>query len=231
MSLFPQYWSEAPCDLYLPKDEVHVWLAHLDQRNLPKEDFWEILSDEEHLKAQRLRSRRDRTRFVSSHGVFRLILGHYLKIKPSDVHISCEVHGKPFIANIKKCTLQFNMAHSSDLALFAFSCDHRIGIDIERIQDLPEAEYIVEAFFTQDEKNALGQVRADQKLETFFRLWTLKEAYTKALGSGLSYKFDRCDPFAENNKNWTRKLFIPANCYQAAIVVEGQIKKFIHWKY
>src|SRR5208283_3082224 len=90
-------------------------------------------------------------------------------------------------------TLDFNVSHTAGLALLAFARGRKIGIDVERIRrDFGTAE-IAERFFSKAERAALRELPQEQRHEAFFRCWTRKEAFIKALGEGLSHPLDQFD--------------------------------------
>jgi 4'-phosphopantetheinyl transferase len=83
-------------------------------------------------------------------------------------------------------SVQFNMSHSDILALYAFTLDSEVGVDLEKIQAVPDAEQIAKHYFSSEECADFVSVAEEQRLEAFLRCWTRKEAYLKAVGHGLS---------------------------------------------
>src|SRR5439155_2208354 len=132
--------------------------------------------------------------FLISHGMLRMLLGSYLSIAPQEVCFQCGSHGKPELdcATVQS-TLSFNISHTDGLALCAFSSRFRIGVDVEKVRtDFNTAE-IAERFFSLAEREALRGLPAQEQHEAFFRCWTRKEAYIKALGEGLSHPLHQFD--------------------------------------
>ncbi len=82
----------------------------------------------------------------------------------------------------------FNLSHSGQWAVCAIG-DVPVGCDVEEIA--PVREGIAERFFTKNEVEYLNRFDGDQRLEEFFRLWTLKESYMKMTGEGMSLALDR----------------------------------------
>ena len=88
-------------------------------------------------------------------------------------------------------TLRFNLAHSHELALYAFTRGREIGVDIEYLRALPDADQIADRFFSARENATLQALPASQRRQAFFNCWTRKEAYIKAIGKGLSQPLDQ----------------------------------------
>ena len=88
------------------------------------------------------------------------------------------------------------MAHSKEIALYAFTCSQEIGIDVEYVRDMPDAEKIALTTFSSLENKmlqSLPEYQRQERQEAFFNCWVRKEAYIKALGNGLYHALDRFD--------------------------------------
>lgn len=148
-------------------------------------DHLAVLSTPERLRAARFRFAADRIRCVVSRASLRRLLAHYLGLDPRDVALAEGPHGKPILAD-RSCTLTFNTAHSGDLVVHVVTACSLVGIDVERIRREPLGEAMLREFLSPTETRRLSQMpRAEAHLEAH-RIWTHKEAYLKALGSGLS---------------------------------------------
>ena len=127
------------------------------------------------------------------------------------------------------------MSHSEGLALYGFTRDHEIGVDIEHIYDIPEMEQIAEQFFSVRENAVFHGLPESKRKEAFFNCWTRKEAFIKAVGDGLSRSLDSfevsllpgkpahllCvgnDPLEASR--WHLRELTPAHGYTGALVVE-----------
>ena len=187
-------WSPAPESLSLPRDEVHVWRARLEQPPALQESFLRLLSEDERTRANRFHFERDHRRFVLARGFLRSLLARYLQTAPETLSFSYGPYGKPALSGLHAgSSLRFNASHSHELALFAFVHDCEIGIDVEYIQKDFATEDIARHFFSIAEVQTLLALRETEKPAAFFRCWTRKEAYIKALGSGLSLPLDEFD--------------------------------------
>jgi len=163
----------------LKEDEIRVFSLDTSE-NLPLELFEEVFSPSE---AEQLRTMKSDTRkreFQYSRGLLKLIMANYLDIKPADVRIGSVGRGKPVLLNDD---IHFNISHTKDKLIIAISKE-KLGIDIECIDHERDISRIAEYTFTELERQALatGESLDPRK---FFRLWTQKEAYLKALGVGL----------------------------------------------
>jgi len=188
------FWEKPLSDLELSIDDIHIWRADLDLTIISIQKLNETLSIDEKGKAERFRFEKDKRRFIAGRGILRTILGCYLNVNPSRVQFCYGKNGKPELADtFGNGTVLFNMSDSDGLALYAFARELEIGVDIERIRDIPEMEQIAERFFSLKENEILRSLPESKKKEAFFNCWTLKEAMIKAIGDGLSYPLDSFD--------------------------------------
>jgi 4'-phosphopantetheinyl transferase len=215
--------------------EVHVVTLDLDQDGADEERFAALLSADERARSQRFRFARDRRRFIVGRGTLRLILGRYLGAQPARLSFRYGPHGKPALEG--DSALRFNLSHSQGLALYALAMEHEVGVDMERIQPLPDLEDIARSCFAEGEIAALWALPEAQRLHAFFACWTRKEAFIKAIGDGLSFPLDRFDvslvPGAPARllrvegdpgeaSRWTLAALHPAPGYAAALAVRMQ---------
>ena len=209
--------------------------------------FYRILSFDEIERAEKYRFRKDRDRFVIARGTLRTILGNYLKIEPSQILFKYSSFGKPLLSEIPgRAALCFNVSHSHELALYAFTLQREIGIDVEYIQRHFVFEDIAEKFFSGDEIAMLKQMPEDVRAEAFFNCWTCKEAYIKAHGHGLSlplesfsvsFTLDESDVSlnvtgdSKESLRWVIRKLAPMSDYAVAIAVEGTNWQAAYWQF
>src|SRR5260370_5815636 len=180
-------WSLPPAHLVLPRDEIHVWRASLDQPPACVAALEPTLSLGECSRAERYRFARDRQHFIIRRGLLRQMLGDYLGIEPARLHFHTGPYGKPELAEIPGAYMpHFNVSHSHEFALFAFARDHEVGVDIEYVRPVVEAEQIAGRYFSAQERDALRNLPPDRMYEQFFIYWTRLEAYLNASGAGLA---------------------------------------------
>ncbi len=184
-------------------DEVHIWKLNIGQPDLQNFEFISMLSEMERIRARSFRFNKIRKYFIITHGVLRIILGFYLNIKPGQLKFHYGSYGKPYI-NEKFCkeSIQFNLSHSHEFAIYAFVRGHRVGVDLEYITDIQDFEEITAQLFSKQENTIFKKIPKSQKLRTFFKCWTIKEAYSKAVGTGLT------EPFIQRNLSFALKKSI-----------------------
>jgi 4'-phosphopantetheinyl transferase len=184
-------WSSFPPDRPLAKDEIHVWLAGLENADICLESCADCLSPAERDRAARFKFARDRKRYLIAHGALRSILAMYLGVDPAAIDFDSGPAGKPKLArSFASDELEFNLSHSGDIALIAVTRGEEIGIDVERIREDYEFKPIAQRFFTANEVATLQDLPVDLQREAFYKCWTSKEALLKAKGTGLSGPLD-----------------------------------------
>jgi 4'-phosphopantetheinyl transferase len=174
--------------------EVEVVGTGLDVPEPDRAALWPLLSAEEHQIANRYRSDRDRAHFVVARGRLRQLLAYRLRTEPAAVDLVATDHGKLKLGPAHaRCALQFNLSHSGSLAVYAFAPGRAVGVDVEEVRDIPDAERLATRFFSKTEVEALRAVAADRRSLAFLACWTRKEAFVKAIGEGLSHPLDSFD--------------------------------------
>lgn len=116
----------------------------------------------------------------------RLLIAEYLKLNPANLEFSYNEFGKPYIFNNKN-DLQFNVSHCDNIIVLAFTNFTEIGVDVERIREIEDMDGVIDLCFTQYEKNWFSSIFDKSKIETFYKIWTVKEAFIKNIGKGFSF--------------------------------------------
>jgi 4'-phosphopantetheinyl transferase len=174
----------------IPRGELHVWNTSLERAPAVVRSMYGLLAPDERDRAARFRFERDRSRYVVGRGVLRSLLGRYLARGPAEIELVYGANGKPMLAS---APLFFNVTHSGPVALFAFSAQSEIGIDVE-LDDADFArERIAERFFSPSEVTALRSLPPALQARAFLTCWTRKEAFIKARGDGLTLPLDSFD--------------------------------------
>ena len=174
--------------------EIHVWTARLVDEHCATADLLPILSREERAQAAQFSFDRDRVRFIQAHGVVRQILSNYLDADAATLIFARNHHDKPYlIPRANGPHLEFSVSRSSNCCMLAVQLDHSIGIDVEKVRDLPQAIDIVQSYFTPAESKALSALRGAARRDAFFALWTHKEATVKGLGISLAAHLGRIE--------------------------------------
>lgn len=221
----------------LARDEVHVWHACLERMRRRVKSFWQILSPDERIRAERFHFSNGRETFVVVRGQLRTILASYLDVHASQLCFRYNAYGKPSLAlEQNDRELCFNLSYSGGHALFAISNDQPLGVDVERIRTDLSYEQVMEHFFSPGEIAAIRALPPESQVRAFFSCWTRKEAYVKVQGEGLSFplsEFDVSqtlltstahlqagDPLGRE-RLWLVQELIPSPGYIGAIVVQG----------
>jgi len=187
-------WKIPQSELTLAEKDIHVWRADLDLPMIGFQNLYQTLSIDEKKRAERFHFEKDRRHFIAGRGILRAILGCYLGVEPILLEFCYGKYGKPQLSDtFGNATIHFNMSRSKGLALYAFTRDQELGVDVEHIRDIPEMEQIAERFFSPKENAAFRTLRERTKKEAFFNCWTRKEALLKAKGQGLALGLDQCE--------------------------------------
>lgn len=174
------------------------------------------LHDDECRRAGRFRLARDRRRYVVARGLLRTLLAERLGTHPRSVELCCGAHGKPRLAPGSAGDLRFNVSHTGDFALFAFSRGREVGVDVEAVLPMRDADTVARHFFSRSELRAYRALEPGAREAGFFTCWTRKEAYLKALGGGLQSPLSEFDA----PPGWSLSSFSPAPGHTAALAVE-----------
>jgi 4'-phosphopantetheinyl transferase len=166
-------------------DVIHVVRICLDS---PVEHEHEVLDEGERGRASRFVFERDRRRFIVAHRWVRILLGRCIGRSPESLRFVAGAHGKPALVDAP-FDLRFNLSHAGERALLAIARGRDVGVDIEQEQDI-EVFDLASRFFAPSEVAALRGVESTERIPAFFRCWTRKEAFIKALGDGLSFPLD-----------------------------------------
>lgn len=198
-------WTPARPVPPLDDGEVQVWRLRVDLEGQSREAasaIAEAVIAEEYERAARFRQEADRQRFLQGRLLLRTFLGHHLGIAPRDVSFLKGEFGKPEVqrqveaggsaaAAARAGILRFNLAHSGEWLLFGLARDRELGVDVEQHRVMSDAIDIARRFFAPPEVAALEALDPALHHDTFFRVWTRKEAIVKATGQGISAGLDR----------------------------------------
>lgn len=168
--------------------EAHLWIVSTGsvKNETTLADCMAVLSEQEKRRYKRFRFADDRHRFLVSHALVRTVLSKYAGIPADQWVFSQSDRGRPEVANPGLSQIRFNLSHSSGLAvcLVAAVCD--CGVDVERVQSRHNPIGVARRMFSTGEYEHMKGLRGREQLEYFFTRWTLREAYTKARGVGIS---------------------------------------------
>ncbi|EAZ94199.1 4'-phosphopantetheinyl transferase family protein [Crocosphaera chwakensis] len=236
-------WKSPSKNLNINSQEVHIWKKNLEQSSINVQKSFKILNEDEKDKAQRFRFEKHQKRFTIARSSLKQILSYYLLISPQEIEFEYNDYGKPkLLDKINKLGLQFNVSHSEDIAIYGITCHSLIGVDIEYIRPMPEAENLAKRFFSKQEYEYISLLSSAEKEREFFKLWTVKEAYLKAIGKGISGGLEKVEISPNepikflnlpgfNREIWQIFSFIPEDHYLAAIVFKGEYYRIDYWQF
>jgi 4'-phosphopantetheinyl transferase len=228
----------------LAKNEIHVWVVQFSHFINRIKELEQVLSSDEMERAYKFRFQEHRDQYITARGCLRLVLARYLAADPIRLRFNYNSFGKPFVApEYNREELAFSHAHKSGLDLIAITQEKSVGIDIEQIRGDLTFEDIARHFFSPAETSSLLSLSQSMRKETFYRYWTLKEAYLKATGLGLSKPLDHFDvilpsagspillitrPDPEEASKWSLQSLEINKSYAAAVAIQGRIEN-IHY--
>ncbi len=238
-------WPMPPAEIDLPAGEIHLWSARLDPPGNLLRQCASLLSEDERHRAERFRTGSLQDRYVAGRGTLRTLLGRYLRTDPASLVLNYQSHGKPDLGPPWNAHgVKFNVSHSHGLAVYAFTRDNEIGVDVERVRPMPNAEELVKRFFSPEEIQQWQQMPAKRQLRAFFQGWTRKEAWLKAMGSGLSFPLDQfCVTLdgpaqvlsirgdTDEAAQWRLESCEPCDGYVAAVAMRGKAGTVRSWRF
>ncbi len=220
--------------LDLGREEVHVWLTHvdtLDENGQARSAA--LMSGPERVRHDRYRFAKDRKLFFIARAMVRTLLSCYSGYPCSAWTFKENRWGRPEIDNPSlRPTLRFNISHTKGLVACILAVDREVGIDVENTSRPIEYLTIAESVFSPSEVGALKRLPGPALIRRFFELWTLKESYIKARGMGLAIPLDgfsftfeerpelTIDPsLGDDSSTWQLDLWRPTAIHQAALSI------------
>jgi 4'-phosphopantetheinyl transferase len=241
-------WSAPPGAASLDWETVHVWAMSLQVPGEEMNRLAKMLVPSERRRAQSFHFDRDRNRFVVGRGLVRTLLAHYLHTQPEAIWLEYSPNGKPLLAGrFARSGLQFNLAHCEDLALLAVARGRVVGIDLERIRVIDDAQETAAWFCSPRENYEFQSLPPDERAPAFYRLWTRKETWLKAIGQGIGQSLEKVevsflpgeparfvrlpDEVGTPASGWNLQELTPATGFVAALTVPGEAARLFCWKY
>ncbi len=246
MTIRSPVWNIPPKKINLPSGHIHLWRAWLTRPTPVIHKMAALLSDDEKARAKRLKFERDRLKFITGRGVLRQILSRYLPVRAEEILFTYGSQGKPALAEAQAQALQFNLAHSRNLAIYAVTRQQSVGVDVEYIRQLDDMTQMAARFFSARENAVFQSLPETDKPAGFFNCWTRKEAWLKACGDGLTKALDQFDvTLAPGDPaqlltvrnapaeaaRWQLQAFQPAPNYAAALAIEGAALQTSYWQF
>lgn len=167
--------------------ELHQLSLAQDLRN----EQMQLLSDNEQSFAKTLRYPEVKRRYIRVRQGVRQVLGDFLHESAKTIRFAKTDYGKPYLLDYP--TVNFNISHTGDDLLIAISLVGAIGVDIEQERQLntPLLD-LARRCFAPEEIAYWQQLPVNLQLAEFYRLWTAKEAFVKAVGRGIGLGLSQC---------------------------------------
>lgn len=194
------------------------------------------LCDSERWRAVRLATERLRTRFIVARATLRRLLAQRVGVRPQEIEFLYGPHGKPSLsARFESEHLSFNLSHCDDLAVYAFSSDGDVGVDVEAVRWFADADDVAARMFSLSERDSYAALDPLDRPAAFFNCWTRKEAFIKADGKTFLTPLDSFDVSLAPGQpaqilrvgntsgercGWTLQSFTPAPGFVAAVVAQ-----------
>lgn len=213
--------TAAPSMMLPAPGTVAVWWLQLREVSAVALARWlPLLDEEEQAKAVRFRFEADRRQYIAAHALARVMLAFHVGSRPNELRFRREVGGRPELEG--KGELRFSLSHTRTLVACAVSNIDAVGLDVEACNRGEASLDIAQTYFAPAE----AQLVRDFGPDTFLRLWTLKEAFLKATGEGLSRPLNSfafsLDPIRVNDgggEGWRFAQFIPVADHLLAVAL------------
>ncbi|WP_157264418.1 4'-phosphopantetheinyl transferase family protein [Azohydromonas aeria] len=220
----------------LAGDEVHVWtVSLLDGASGGTAAAAESLSGDEHERAARFHFERDRRRYMLGRAALRRVLACYVNDDAARLRFAYGAYGKPALVPGARAAAQapaFNASHTQDLMLIAVADGPALGVDLEALRPLQDLDGLARQVCSAAEHRELLALAPAQQLAGFLRCWTRKEAYLKALGTGLSLPPVQvhvgCGASPAPPAGWWLHDLRPAPGWAAALAAPGAPRRIVH---
>lgn len=221
---------EALC--HYPPDSPEVWIAECFSTRQIEQNS-DILSDEEIRTGRRFRHCDDRRRYWTAHIIVKRLASRKISdlSTPARIEFIYNTHGKPEFKPVKQCS--FNIAHSGQAVVVVLGTTARIGVDVEPLEPSGGEDFELPLdMLARSEQEHLKSLDPAVRRNQFIRLWTLKEAYMKANGTGfgqglddfqLNCNLNRSDQVIETEADRfeTRAVELGGRLYQISIATES----------
>jgi 4'-phosphopantetheinyl transferase len=226
--------------LPLDQTEAHLWYAFPDALTDPAllSAYQNLLCPEECAQQQRFRFEKGRHAYLITHALLRATLSRYVEVDPRLWRFQKNAYGKPQIVYPEGLLpLSFNLSNTSGMIVCLVALDREVGVDVEDTERPGETVEVADQFFSQTEVTALRALPSEAQRQRFFEYWTLKEAYIKARGMGLSLPLEQfsfhlerdqpvrisCDPRLEDDpRSWQFAQFRPTPQHMVAVALRRE---------
>jgi len=218
------------------RGNIQIHSVFLGQSEKVATGYYSILSQEEKNRAEKFKLDEVKFRWIVTRGLLRVLLANYIECDPGEIEFRNNKYGKPLVNSpLLDSRISFNLSHSSNVAVYVFTQNKYVGIDVEMINEIPNLKDVIDLCFHEEEKKWFSNVPLNKRNEIFYKIWTSKEAYIKAIGKGFSFSPDKICLDQDSNggmsfkeiigdqdfKKWKLLSFKPHSHFISSIVVDG----------
>lgn len=213
-------------------NRIDIWKVSVSDIKNNIQSLPEILSGDEVKRVNKYRLNKDKTHFIISRTILRMLLSSYLKKQPKDIIFSYTNTLKPMLSTQDlEQQIYFNLSHSNGLILYAVCRGNDIGIDVECLASTLNSDALEKRFFSLGEREYLSSIPLEERQKEFTKIWVIKEAYLKATAKSIS-DVENVEVITEKNKSlilkyngknvnldkWKIYQFEPEEDYVACVV-------------
>lgn len=234
-----------PREPTLSENDLHLWhvdLSYYSPSSIETELLKKTLSPDEIQRMNQYHFEKDKIRFLMARGALRNILGRYLGILPGDIQFLYNDFGKPFT----RSTLHFNVSHSNECIVVAISSCAPVGVDVENVNPKVDFLELAKDHFTNREYQTILDLPMEERMLAFYRAWTRKEAFMKAMGLGLSFslsevevslkpedqaKIIKIQGSEEDTLGWSLFEWIPMAQHIAVTAIKEMVDTYHFWNW
>lgn len=224
--------------LTIESNKIHLWcVSDTDITcTIQLSNYYSLLKSEERLQYSRFVHKADKNQYLVTRALIRYVLSTYdHSVQPEQWEFLKNSFGKPYIANHTKLPLKFNISHSKGMVVMAVTLFQDIGVDVENTTRKVDYIDIAKNYFSKIESEIM-KLNNHNESNYFYTLWTLKEAYIKARGMGLSIPLNSFSFILSKNddinikskiidndksQNWNFWQVIPSSQHIIAIAVNN----------
>ncbi len=172
-------------NILIEGNHVHIWQTNLKALSVYPFDISKTLSSDELERSSKFKSQKDQEDFIFRHYTLRSILSKYCNCQPGEIKFRYNTYKKPSVSVPQSSKIKFNMSYSGEIIIVGVCLQNDIGVDIEKVRKINNIKNIAAENFSLQELKLLNS--KFDKTNTFFKIWTRKEAFIKAYGNGIYY--------------------------------------------
>lgn len=176
---------------HMQEQPLYLWCAYPEDASNEAVVQWRttLLSEEEWTRSQTFRFDRHRREYLTTRALARIALSHYCSVAPEAWHFELNTYGKPSVS--PNCGLRFNLSNCPGLVVCLIAQGAEVGVDAEPYERAGKIAELGATIFSPQEINQLAALRDAERLDRALSLWTLKEAYIKVRGKGLTLPLNK----------------------------------------